>query len=356
MSASGYQLLVDQITEPQWSNALDTFRDANIYQTWSYGEQRWGSQRISRLVVKRDGKVVAMAQTALVRAWSMRMGIAQLRWGPLVRPTDVPVDADAARIMADALHAEYVRRRGLYLRVLAPGWNPSENATALTAAFAAYATEPFAPGESYRTMVVDLRQSPQAIRARLDQKWRNQLNRAERNALTVSEPVGSDAFASFARLYEQMVERKGIAAADVRQFERMQEQLPGRQQLKVLICSENGAPVAGLVASAIGRTGIYLLGATNEQGMKSKGAYLLQWRMMLWLKQVGAEFYDLGGINPDTNPGVYHFKQGMGGEDVRYIAPLVAFGSTASRLIAGAFRLSKKYRSLPGAPSSARAR
>ncbi len=356
MSASGYQLLVDQITESQWSDALGTFTDANIYQSWSYGEQRWGRRRMSHLVVKRDGKVVAMAQTALVQAWSMRLGIAQLRWGPLIRPTNAPVDADAARFMAGALHAEYVRRRGLYLRVLAPGWEPSEDATTLTSAFAAYATEPFVPGESYRTMIVDLRQSPEAIRARLDQKWRNQLNRAERNALTVSEPVESDAFASFARLYEQMVERKGIAAANVRQFERMQETLPKQQKMKILICSENGAPVAGLVASAIGQTGIYLLGATNQQGMKSKGAYLLQWRMMMWLKQVGAEFYDLGGINPDANPGVYHFKQGMGGEDVRYVPPLVASGSTASRLMAGAVRLSKQYTSLPGAPSAARAR
>jgi lipid II:glycine glycyltransferase (peptidoglycan interpeptide bridge formation enzyme) len=132
----------------------------------------------------------------------------------------------------------------------------------------------------------------------------------------------------------------------------MQALLPTEHQMKVLICEEHGVPVAGLVASAIGRTGVYLLGATNEQGMKSKGAYLLQWRMMQWLKQSGAEFYDLGGVNPERNPGVYHFKSGMGGDDVRYITPMVACGSTVSALMAGAWKLARRLQSRPGQPSN----
>jgi len=36
-----------------------------------------------------------------------------------------------------------------------------------------------------------------------------------------------------------------------------------------------GEPVAGLVASAMGDTAIYLLGATSDKGLNSKGAYLL---------------------------------------------------------------------------------
>jgi hypothetical protein len=73
--------------------------------------------------------------------------------------------------------------------------------------------------------------------------------------------------------------------------------------------------MAGLTSTGVGDTGIYLLGATSNDGMKFKGSYLLQWRMMQWLKECGCAWYDLGGINPDRNPGVYHFKQGFGGVD-----------------------------------------
>src|SRR5208282_2405952 len=77
----------------------------------------------------------------------------------------------------------------------------------------------------------------------------------------------------------------------------------------------------------------YLLGATRTEGMKSKGAYLLQWTLIKWLKESGFKWYDLGGIDPEGNPGVYHFKRGFSGADVTQINPLVACDSTVSSAI-----------------------
>jgi lipid II:glycine glycyltransferase (peptidoglycan interpeptide bridge formation enzyme) len=34
--------------------------------------------------------------------------------------------------------------------------------------------------------------------------------------------------------------------------------------------------------------------------------------------------YDLGGIDPDGNPGVYHFKSGLGGRDITCAGPFQA--------------------------------
>jgi len=112
--------------------------------------------------------------------------------------------------------------------------------------------------------------------------------------------------------------------------------LPPNQKMRILICERQGVPVAGVVASGMGDTGIYLFGATTEEGMKSQGAYLLQWRVIEWLKTQGISRYDLGGINPETNPGVYSFKAGLAGKDVRYLSPFVSCTSTASRLFFGA--------------------
>ena len=81
--------------------------------------------------------------------------------------------------------------------------------------------------------------------------------------------------------------------------------------MQIMICEDRGAPVAGLVVSAIGGSAIYLLGATSDDGLKSKGAYLLQWNMIQWLKQNGVRWYDLGGIDPEANRGVYSFKKGI---------------------------------------------
>jgi hypothetical protein len=86
----------------------------------------------------------------------------------------------------------------------------------------------------------------------------------------------------------------------------------------------------------MGDCGIYLFGGTSDEGMKQKGSYLLQWRMIQWLKENGVRFYNLGGINPITNPGVYHFKQGMNGLDSLYLEPRVACSNPLSKMFVGA--------------------
>jgi len=131
--------------------------------------------------------------------------------------------------------------------------------------------------------------------------------------------------------FGEMLARKRFATAvNARDFGRMQTLLPPRQKLRILVCHKDGRPVSGLVASTIGRTGIYLLGATNDEGMQHKGSYLLQWRLMQWLKEQGAEVYDLGGIDPDANPGVFHFKKGLSGLDTSLVGTFEAVSNRAA--------------------------
>jgi len=94
-----------------------------------------------------------------------------------------------------------------------------------------------------------------------------------------------------------------------------------------------GIAVAGPVASAMGDSAIYLLGATSDDGLNSRGAYLLQWTLIKWLKEHGVRWYDLGGIDPERNPGVYHFKRGLSGNDITQINPLVACDSVVSSAV-----------------------
>jgi hypothetical protein len=85
-----------------------------------------------------------------------------------------------------------------------------------------------------------------------------------------------------------------------------------------------------MVASAMGNSAIYMLGATSDAGLNAKGAYLLQWTLIGWLRGRGVVSYDLGGIDPEANPGVYHFKKGLSGVDTTQISPLTASGSAVS--------------------------
>jgi lipid II:glycine glycyltransferase (peptidoglycan interpeptide bridge formation enzyme) len=331
MQNLGWQVEVDRATSAEWSELLDRFDDANIYQTAAYGGVRWGEKNLSRLVLKRDGEVLGMAQLRIIRPTPLKFGMAYLRWGPLWEWRGLPLDPEVPTRMAHAIEDEYVHKRKLFLRILPNAFEGSPRAATMQAAFSRFTAEPLVTENTYRTFVLDLSPSLDELRSGLDKKWRNQLTRSEKNNLKIIGGHGSEEYRTFCQIYSQMRKRKAFeTTVDTDEFGHIQETLAESQRMRILICENMGIPVAGLVVSAMGGSAIYLLGATSDEGLNSKGAYLLQWTLISWLKDRGVKSYDLGGIDPEGNPGVYHFKRGLSGVDVRQINPLVASDSAVS--------------------------
>jgi lipid II:glycine glycyltransferase (peptidoglycan interpeptide bridge formation enzyme) len=334
---SSWQVEVDRAAPAEWAQMLDLFNDANFYQTWSYGQVRWGAENLSHLVLKRDDEVWAIAQLRIVRPTKFKFGMAYLRWGPLCERRGKVMDPVVATRMAQALEEEYVEKRKLFVRVLPNAFAGSPRAAVLQSAFTGFTPEPLVADNTYRTIVLDLSPPLEELRKNLDRKWRNQLTRAEKNNLTIIAGNGVDEYEAFCNIYRQMRQRKTFeTTVDEKEFLRIQEELPESHRMRILLCQENGVAVAGMVATAMGDSGIYLLGATSDEGLNAKGAYLLQWSMIQWLKENGARWYDLGGIDPEANPGVYHFKKGFSGSDLIQMNPLVASNSAFSSAIAKA--------------------
>ena len=119
-----------------------------------------------------------------------------------------------------------------------------------------------------------------------------------------------------------MWKRKAFeTTVDVEEFGRIQENLPETQRMRILICEQNGVPVAGVVASAMGDSAIYLLGATSDDGLNAKGAYLLQWTMIQWLKENGFRVVRPGRDRSATAiPVSISFKRGLSGSDVSHLS------------------------------------
>jgi hypothetical protein len=261
--------------------------------------------------------------------------MAYLRWGPLFERRERSLDPQVAFQMVQALEQEYVEKRKLFLRVLPNAFIGSQRAEILRSAFSRFTPEPLVADNTYRTFVLDLSPPLEELRKNLDRKWRNQLTRAEKNNLTIIAGNGVGEYRAFCEIYRQMRQRKTFeTTVDEEEFLQIQEDLPEPHRMRILLCQENGVTVAGIVASAMGDSAIYLLGATSDSGLTAKGAYLLQWSMIQWLKENGTRWYDLGGIDPEANPGVYHFKKGFSGLDVIQMNPLIASQSAVSSAIA----------------------
>jgi hypothetical protein len=337
MTENDWQVEVDQASDSEWSHLIELFEDANLYQTAAYGGVCWGARNLSRIVLKRGGEVRAVAQLRIVQLTPLKFGIAYLRWGPLWERRGRPEDTEVPERIALAIQEEYVAKRRLCLRIVPNAFAGTSRATVFQSAFSALERRRSDSGTTYRTFVLDLNPSLGEIRKRLDPKWRNKLNGAEKNSLTVVAGDGVKEYRAFCQIYSEMRRRKNFdTTVRAAEFERIQQALPPSQRMQVLLCCEKGTPVAGLVASAMGNSAIYLLGATSDAGLNTKGAYLLQWTLIGWLRERGVSWYDLGGIDPEVNPGVYQFKKGLSGLDSSQIGPLTASGSPISSWMVGA--------------------
>ena len=316
-----YTAVFDGVNQREWYSILDRFADANMYQTWDYDANRCGDKNLSHFVLRKNGHLVAASQVRLARIPFIGKGAAYVRWGPMWRTNTSEADPDIFRRSIHALKNEYVKRRGLILRIYPLLYDT--HSIRFQEILHKEGYQPTPDENAQQTMILDISQSLVDIRKNFKQKWRNCLNRSEKNELDFSEGFDDHLFEQFIDLYSALLERKQFKEPnDINEFRAIQQALPEKHKMAIFICSQNGRPTAGGICSAIGDTGVYLFGATNDEGMKNKGSYLIQWKAIQWMKNKGCRYYNLNGVNIKTNPGGYHFKSGVSGKtgiDVHYL-------------------------------------
>ena len=98
------------------------------------------------------------------------------------------------------------------------------------------------------------------------------------------------------------------------------------------IVSRDGEPLAGNITAIHGDTAVYLVGASTDAALERKASYLMHWRTIELLQERGVPWYDLGGIDPDVNPGVTSFKLRTNGVDVTAAGPTSGARGTRGQL------------------------
>lgn len=315
----------DCVEESTWYDLLWQFNDSSIYQTWAYGKVRWGDENVQRCVVKDEGEVIAIAQIYIRRLKYIDMGIAYIPWGPLWRKRESPFNLDNLKCILRALVQKYSMSNRFILRIR-PNELHCQNSRIVEEQILKMGFKKSRNSNLYRTLLLDITPPLEKLRENLNQKWRNQLKKAEKSGIEVIEGTDDEMYTSFLSLQREMQERKKYTpGVDYAAFQKIQEELPQGSKMMIMLGRYEGSAICASIASALGNTGIYLLGATATSGLKCNGSNLLQWKMIQYLKESQMSFYDLGGINPRTNPGVYNFKKRLAGKRGKDIAHIGSF-------------------------------
>jgi len=327
---SGYSYEVDNVDKNTWHNLLLEFDDISFYQTWSYGSLMWGEKFLSHLVLKWHNEVAAIAQIHIVKLPLIQAGIAYLNWGPMWIRKDRPRNLETLRNMIRALYKEYVGYRKFFLRIIPKQIH--ENGDSFLHLFIdeGFSWSP----DTMQTVYLNLSQSLEEIKAGMRPKWRQTLNKSLKERLEIIEGPMEELSAEALMIVSEMRKRKHyVEFGSMEDVIGVNNDLPKYLQLRILVARYEGKAVAVLGWFPIGKTGIPLIGAIGDRGLKLNASYPLWWKMVEYYKNIGASWIDLAGINSKRNPGGYLFKSGIAGKarkETRYIGQFDASDSLLS--------------------------
>lgn len=306
-------LNVTTIRPEAWPDISAGFQDLSFEQTLSYS--RAAADRIGaevRCLLVRDASMSTQAAgiARIKRVPGLGRGIAWMPSGPLLRFKGA--DADPTPVL-EALRQSLCNDSGHVLRIRHSPTAFLDADVAASSAFRAGFAETIR-GKSYRTIILDLSLSEEALRARLEGKWRADLRIAERQGLQVDAGNGPDLQSRFLALFDRTMELKGFRPGIPPEFHFALDFVD--YDLDILIAVHEGVDVAGVVAGAAGLTSVYLFGALNQAGRPLRAGYLLTWEALRRARKAGLRWYDLGGIG-DENADVARFKTRMKGRETR---------------------------------------
>jgi lipid II:glycine glycyltransferase (peptidoglycan interpeptide bridge formation enzyme) len=323
-----------------WHGSLKEFDDANIYQTWNFAALAQNEKLVKHLAIYANQNLIGLVQVRIRTLPILNRGIAYILNGPVWQKKNQENNIQNLSNILVALRQKFVVTQKLLLRIKPYIFSDKISAFDFIENIRFKRVQKV---RQYQTLVLYLDKDLDELRKSFKQKWRNCLNQSERNGLEINEGNDQKMYTAFLGIYNQMIARKKFKEyVDPNRMGKMNEELDVEYKLKIFIAYKNKIPIASIIGSAIGNTGIYLLGASNEIGMNNKASYLLQWEMIKWLKQMGYQRYDLGGINVDDNPGVYHFKSGITNQEVLGMGTYETYNSKLSKRIVSIGELIKK--------------
>lgn len=168
----------------------------------------------------------------------------------------------------------------------------------------------------YSTVMLDLRQELPQLRAGLDGKWRNRLVKAEGDASLSARVEASlpECRRLLQRETRQRAEKRflGLPTDFVEAY--IAASRSREAAFAVSYAQSRKQTVAAMLFLVHGSTATYHVGWADDAGRKANAHNLLLWRAIEYLRKLGVQRLDLGGVNTHALPGISRFKLGAGGQ------------------------------------------
>ena len=306
---ANWELLTNDTASRIWDVNLARFADCSPFQSYAFGQyhQNIGWQPRHWAATDENGDIIAMC-LGLLRPFPLGFGMLWCVGGPV---GDVQTWDESLRKTI----LETTGLKHLYLRFRCD--RKRSVADALFLNHRGWARS-ISPMTSSFSMEIDLRDDQDALASKLIRRWRRNLRLAEQNNLVIKVCASPDV-EEISDVYVKMESRKNLS----QQFspEKLENLFKcAASNLIFYRCEDEfGNLICFRGCLTIGNRACDYLAATTEKGRELRASYAVLWQMLRHCREQGIEIYDLGGIDPWKNPGVYAFKKETGAREVEFL-------------------------------------
>jgi lipid II:glycine glycyltransferase (peptidoglycan interpeptide bridge formation enzyme) len=173
------------------------------------------------------------------------------------------------------------------------------------------------------TVLVDLTPDLESLLAQMKQKTRYNIRLAQRKGVTVRVARLEEAPLLY-QMYAETAARDDFVIRDEAYYQSLWSRMMASGLAEPLLAEVQGEPVAAVMIFRFAGKAWYMQGMSRPAHREKMPNYLLQWEAMRRAKAAGCTLYDLWGApdeftEDDPLWGVYRFKEGLGGQVMRYL-------------------------------------
>ena len=315
----------------EWAHVTSDFCDLSLIQTWEYGEakSRVGGWSVERGIFCDGDCVIGAVQAFVRRIGLLDRGVVWINRGPLWRRSDTEKPSTLIP-MLQALRRYWAEERGMYLRIALPV-SPGLLGHEVLQDVGYQGTG----ASGWASARVDLASPIDDLRHGLGKKWRQPLQKAERGGIEVVCGFEDVLFADFLGRYQQFVARRKFTTSVTSELLYELKNVSEYDRVLIVSAKLDGQNLGSIAVAGYGDTAEYLAAVVEDEGRLIGAGHLLLWNAICKAKSLGYRWFDVGGMSPArTPPGIFKFKNGLGGLPYQHTEEVEAYNaSLCNRLI-----------------------
>jgi lipid II:glycine glycyltransferase (peptidoglycan interpeptide bridge formation enzyme) len=295
--------------EKTWDDKVCQFDSFTIYQSYSWGEaKRKLGWRVYRLVaLGHDGEALGLFQVLVKR----RSSLVAVCWIPGGIVGELSFTDGELR--DNLLHITGVR--WVYIRMNMTRLYSANNMDILESNGW---RKPAVPLTTPLSLELNLTLRGDELLTKASKNWRHNLRRAARSYLRIERWLDPQP-EEISNVYRQMEQYKRISLGNSYDEIAATLECLGPRIIIFRCFDEDGDLIALRGCAVMGNRAYDLYAAATAKARKVYATYTLLWEVLEECRKNGILSYDLSGIDPHRNRGVYNFKKGSGAHPIEYL-------------------------------------